>query len=75
MKSPDGYTFYVSDEQSNGDPVQSVVINSNDLQKTQSYWTDLLGKQLVNQTDNEITLTYGGEQANLVFKKYGKAHY
>ncbi|XP_055303423.1 glyoxalase domain-containing protein 4 [Sitodiplosis mosellana] len=70
LKSPDGYTFYVTDEQSSGDPVKNVVINSNDLQKTQSYWTDLLGMQLVKQTDNELTLTYSGEQANLVFKKY-----
>lgn len=62
----------MTDEQSRGDPVQNVIVNSNDLQKTQSYWTDLLGMQLVKQTDNEIMLTYGGEQATLVFKKYGK---
>lgn len=72
LKSPDGYTFYVSDEQSTGDPVKSVVINSNDLSKTLAYWTDLLGMQVVQQSDNELVLTYGGEQANLVFKKYGE---
>lgn len=72
LKSPDGYTFYVSDEPSLGDPVKNVVINSNDLLKTHSYWTDLLGMQAVNQSDNELVLTYGGDQANLVFKKYGR---
>lgn len=72
LKSPDGYTFYVSDEQSPGDPVKNVLINSNDLLKTHAYWTDLLGMQAVKQTDNELVLTYGGDQTNLVFKKYGK---
>lgn len=72
LKSPDGYTFYITDESTtDGDPVQSVIINSNDLQKTQSYWTGLLNMQLVEQNDKEIHLTYGGKQARLTFRKTG----
>lgn len=75
LKSPDGYTFYITDESTtDGDPVQSVIINSNDLQKTQSYWTGLLSMQLVEQNDKEIHLTYGGKQAQLVFRKTGNAN-
>ncbi|XP_031625445.1 glyoxalase domain-containing protein 4 isoform X2 [Contarinia nasturtii] len=69
LKSPDGYKFYVTDAQSSGDPVQSVIINSNDLQKTQSYWTDLLNMKLLNQSDNELALKYDGDQTKLIFKK------
>lgn len=73
MKSPDGYTFYVTDSagQSDVDPVQGVIINSNDLQTTKSYWTDLLEMKLVQQSDKEIRLTYGEKQAQLIFKKLG----
>lgn len=73
LKSPDGYTFYVTDSagQSDVDPVQSVIINSNDLQKTQSYWTGLLEIKLVERSDKEIRLTYGEKQAELIFKKTG----
>lgn len=74
MKSPDGYTIYVIDDQSDGDPVKSVVINSNDLQKTQVYWTDLLNMQLLEKSDKEIHLSYGGKQAELTFRKTGKAN-
>lgn len=72
LKSPDGYTFYITDEKSEADPVKSVVINSNDLHKTQVYWTDLLNMELVNKNDKEIQLTYGDKQTQLVFRKTGK---
>lgn len=74
FKSPDGYNFYVTDsaEQSGTDPVKSVTINSNDLQKTHSYWTDLLKIQVENQSEDELVLSYGGEQTKLIFKKTGK---
>lgn len=74
LKSPDGYTFYVVDESSENDPVQNVVVNTNDLQKTQSYWTDLLSMQIVKQNDKEIHLTYVGSQTQLVFRKTGNAN-
>lgn len=73
LRSPDGYTFYVTDEQQpNDDPVQGIVFNTNDLQKTQSYWTDMLTMKLVKQSDNEACLTYTGNQAKLFYRKTGK---
>lgn len=71
LKSPDGYKIYVTDGKSNADPFESVIINSNDLQKTKTYWTDLLNLKLVAQSDHELTLKYGGEQAKLIFQKTG----
>lgn len=55
-----------------GDPVKSVAVNTNNLEKTKAYWTDVLNMRLVNETANEISLTYGDQQANLVFKQTGK---
>lgn len=76
MRSPDGYTFYVTDEETpNADPVQGIVFNTNDLQKTQSYWTDLLTMKLVNKSDSEVCLTYSGNQAKLFYRKTGKFRY
>lgn len=74
LRSPDGYTFYVTDvEQPNGgDPVQGIVFNTNDLQKTHSYWADLLTMKLVNQGDNEVCLAYSGNQAKLFYRKTGE---
>lgn len=72
LRSPDGYTFYVTDEQATtDDPVQGIVFNTNDLQKTQSYWTDLLTMKLVKQSDSEVCLTYSGNQAKLFYRKTG----
>lgn len=73
LTSPDGYKFYVTDspKPEGEDPVTNVIINSNDLQKTKPYWTELLKMQLVQQSDTEISLTYGAKQAQLVFRKTG----
>lgn len=71
LQSPEGYKFYVIDEPSNGDPVEAVIINSNDLEKTQSYWSDFLNMKLLQQSDKEIRLSYSSNQAQLVFKKIG----
>lgn len=75
LESPNGYRFYVADEQSSGDSVENIIINSNDLPTTKAYWTDFLGMQLVKQTDTELVLSYGEDQTNLIFKKYGENHY
>lgn len=74
FRSPDGYTFYVTDEQQpgDGDPVQGIVFNTNDLKKTHLYWMDLLTMKLVHQNDTEVCLTYSGNQAKLFYRKTGK---
>lgn len=72
LQSPDGYKFSVSDvSQTEGDPVNGVAINTNDLVKTKAYWTDVLKMKLIKETDDEITLSYGEQQASLIFKKTG----
>lgn len=77
LQSPDGYKIYVKDLATEGgsDPVQNVIINSNDLAKTELYWTDLLKMQKVHQSDSELSLTYGAKQAQLVFRKTGRRIY
>lgn len=71
LQSPDGYKFSVSDvTETNGDPVKGVAINTNDLKKTKAYWIDVLKMKLIKEiTDDEITLSYGAQQASLIFKK------
>lgn len=75
LRAPDGYTFYVTDEQqpSDSDPVQGIVFNTNGLQKTFSYWADLLKMTSVKQDDDEVCLTYSGNQAKLFYRKTADA--
>lgn len=72
LQSPDGYNFYVNDEeQTTNDPVQKVTINTNDLQKTATYWTDVLGITAVDKNDTEIVLAYDSKQTKLAFNQCG----
>lgn len=72
LVSPDGYKFSVIDAASTNDPVTKVTLNTNDLAKTKSYWTDALKIQLKNENPKEITLAYSDNQAQLAFKHTGK---
>lgn len=73
LQSPDGYKFFVNDvSETNGDPVKGVVINTNDLEKSKAYWIDVLKMKLIKETDEQITLSYGEQQASVIFKKTGE---
>lgn len=72
LQSPDGYTFYINDEEpTTHDPVEKVTINTNDLQKTTTYWTDVLGITAFDRSDNEIALAYDSKQTKLAFNQIG----
>lgn len=73
LQSPDGYKFSVSNvSETKGDPVKGVAINTNDLEKTKAFWIDVLKMKLIKETNDEITLSYGEQQASLIFKKTGE---
>lgn len=94
LKSPDGYAFFVVDDDAEGigkkekkkylvestsmtntftfsDPVKKVTLNTNDLDKTQHYWQDILKMKIVSKTDLEVTLAYDVTSTHLGFKKIG----
>lgn len=73
LKSPDGYKFYINDDVlPNGeDPVRKVIINTNDLAKTESYWVNVLKMNLIEKSDKEISLSYSNKQATLAFTYTG----
>lgn len=73
LQSPDGYKFFISDvSETKDDPVKGVAINTNVLEKTKAFWIDVLKMKLIKETDDEITLSYGEQQASLIFTKTGK---
>lgn len=74
LQSPDGYKFYVFDEENagNSDPVQKVTINTNDLRKTETYWTDALSITVVEKSEREVAFAYEGKQTKLAFSHSGK---
>ncbi|XP_052850235.1 glyoxalase domain-containing protein 4 [Drosophila gunungcola] len=67
LTSPDGYKFFVIDDQppANSDPVQSVELNVSDLKKSRKYWHDLLRMNVLEESEGSLRLSYGGEQASL----------
>lgn len=72
LQSPDGYKFYVSEVAENqGDPVKGVIVNTTNLEKTKAYWTNVLNMRLANETADAISLSYGDQQAKLIFKRTG----
>ncbi|KAH8408831.1 hypothetical protein KR009_001871 [Drosophila setifemur] len=66
LTSPDGYKFFVIDQQSAGsDPVQAVELHVTNLGRSKKYWHDLLQMQLLEESDRSVRLSYGSKQAAL----------
>lgn len=74
LKSPDGYKFYVIDEDNlnSNDPVEKVTINTNDLSKTETYWTQALDINIVEKNDEEVSFAYDTKQTKLAFNRTGE---
>jgi len=70
LKSPDGYQFFIVDDDAEGlDPIKKVTMNTNDLDKTQHYWQEILKMKVVSKTDLELALAYDVTHTQLTFKK------
>ncbi|XP_003386086.1 PREDICTED: glyoxalase domain-containing protein 4-like [Amphimedon queenslandica] len=70
VDGPGGYTFILYDKNSSTrDPVQSVCLSVTDLERSKSYWADLLGMTIFAQNENFLTLGYAPEQAKLVLER------
>ncbi|XP_017004392.2 glyoxalase domain-containing protein 4 [Drosophila takahashii] len=74
LTSPDGYKFYVIDQQSaSSDPVQSVELHVSNLQSSRKYWHDLLQLQLLEESEGGLRLSYGAQQASLQITQIAEA--
>ncbi|KAH8392953.1 hypothetical protein KR200_001331 [Drosophila serrata] len=66
ITSPDGYKFYVIEQPpASSDPVQSVELNVSNLQSSRKYWHELLQMQVLDENNQSLRLSYGGNQASL----------
>lgn len=77
LQSPDGYHFYVIDEEGErqADPVQTVTMNTNDLKTTEKYWADILGITVVDKKEKEVVFAYNSKQTKLAFYRTGKIQF
>ncbi|XP_031556933.1 glyoxalase domain-containing protein 4-like [Actinia tenebrosa] len=64
-QAPDGYPFYLVDENISGDPVQKISLGVSSLSKSLDYWHKLLGMTVVNQSDSKATLAYNTNECKL----------
>lgn len=53
------------------DPVVKVTLSSSNLQRTISYWKDILNMKIYEQSDNHVVFGYDDHQAKLEFKYIG----
>lgn len=65
IDSPDGYKFFLLDEEKKGDPVQKVAIGASNLQQSIDYWHEKLGMSLVEKSEKSALLGFGDDQCKL----------
>ncbi|XP_028396687.1 glyoxalase domain-containing protein 4-like isoform X2 [Dendronephthya gigantea] len=63
--SPDGYTFYLVDENKKQDPVDKISLGVSNLETSMKYWHELLGMKLYKQQSDRVLLGYGDDQCKL----------
>ncbi|KAH8859012.1 Glyoxalase domain-containing protein 4 [Schistosoma japonicum] len=65
VKAPGGYTFWVHNSDSDGDPVRMVALSSSDIKRSIDYWSHKLHMTLVSSSSNEAVFYYSPNQCNL----------
>lgn len=73
LEAPGGYKYYLINEPQpkDKDPVEKVTLSSSNLQKTITYWKDILQLKVFNQADKSVLLGYGDDQVKLEFQDIG----
>ncbi|CAB3372339.1 Hypothetical predicted protein [Cloeon dipterum] len=73
VEAPGGYQFFLIDEHqpSNGDPVQSVIVASSNLQRSVDFWHGTLGLQLHSKEEKAAVVSFGDGQAKLEIRDIG----
>ncbi|XP_076281544.1 glyoxalase domain-containing protein 4 [Lasioglossum baleicum] len=73
LEAPGGYKYYLINEPQpkDKDPVEKVTLSSSNLQKTTTYWKDILELKVFNQAEKSVLLGYGDDQAKLEFQDIG----
>ncbi|XP_008548307.1 glyoxalase domain-containing protein 4 [Microplitis demolitor] len=73
LKAPGGYKYFIINEPqvADKDPVVKVTLSSSNLQRTISYWKDILNMKIYEQSDNHVVFGYDDHQAKLEFKYIG----
>lgn len=69
IDSPDGYSFYIHDENQGNDPVRGVSLATTDLNKAKQFWNGLLGLNVISENENELRMAYSDSQAFVHFVK------
>ncbi|XP_063973651.1 glyoxalase domain-containing protein 4 [Diachasmimorpha longicaudata] len=73
LQAPGGYKYYIINEPqvAGKDPVEKVTLSSSSLEKSISYWKDILNLKVYDQKDKTVLLGFGDDQAKLELKDIG----
>ena len=67
IESPDGYPFFIHDEDKNGDPIIGLSLACTDLEKAKEFWSGILDLDVILESSYELRLSYNKSQAFLHF--------
>ncbi|VDO93918.1 unnamed protein product [Schistosoma margrebowiei] len=65
VEAPGGYSFWVHNSDSNGDPVQMVALSTSNLKRSIDYWSHKLSMTLVSSSSDEAVFCYSPNQCSL----------
>ncbi|XP_012254892.1 glyoxalase domain-containing protein 4 [Athalia rosae] len=73
LEAPGGYEYLIIDEPqpTDRDPVEKVTLSSSNLQRTITYWRDVLKMTVFQQVNRKVLLGYDNNQAKLEFEDVG----
>lgn len=67
LVAPDGYKFYIQNEEQpvKSDPVIKIALNVTDLAKSVQYWNGLLDMKVISNDNNKVLLNYRDKEITL----------
>ncbi|XP_011306199.1 glyoxalase domain-containing protein 4 [Fopius arisanus] len=73
LQAPGGYKYFIINEPqvAGKDPVEKVSLSTSNLEKSISYWRDILNLKVYDQKDKTVLLGFADDQAKLEFKDIG----
>lgn len=71
MKAPDGFKFFILDEDAaaDEDPIKFIIYNVTDLDESINYWNGLLNMKIIRQDSSSALLSYNGGNFGIQFTK------
>lgn len=71
LRAPDGFKFFILNEnpKTGEDPIQYIIYNSTNLDRSIKYWNGILNMKIIRQNDRKALLSYNEGRFGIEFSK------